>query len=80
MIRAALTTAAVQRYFAHVVHGSVERFEVPGIHALNFVLHESLGGGGIASLNLDPQGKTYAQRLLDFPVTISRALLTRPDR
>ncbi len=74
-IRTALTTEAVQRYFAHVVHGRVERFEVPGIHALNFVLHESLGGGGIASLNLDPQGKTYAQRLLDFPVTISRTLL-----
>lgn len=73
-IRAALTAEAVAGYFAHVLRGRVERFEVPGIHALNFVLHESLGGGGVASLNLDPQGKTYAQQLLDFPVPVARAL------
>lgn len=73
-IRAALTPDAVARYFAHVAGGHVERFEVPGIHALNFVLHAALGGGGVASLNLDPQGKTYAQQLLDFPVPVPRAV------
>jgi len=74
-IRAALTTDAVARYFAHVAHGRVERFDLPGIHALNFILYESLGGGGIASLNLDPQGKTYAQQLLDFPIPVPAGLI-----
>jgi hypothetical protein len=74
-IRAALTTEAVARYFAHVARGRVERFDLPGIHALNFLLHESLGGGGVASLNLDAQGKTYAQQLLDFPIPVPAGLI-----
>jgi hypothetical protein len=74
-IRAALTTEAVARYFAHVAHGRVERFDLPGIHALNFILYESLGGGGIASLNLDAQGKTYAQQLLDLPIPVPAGLI-----
>ncbi|MFL6712651.1 MAG: terpene utilization protein AtuA, partial [Sulfurifustis sp.] len=77
-IRAALTPAAVGAYFAHVLRGRVERFEVPGIHALNFLLHDALGGGGVASLNLDTQGKTYAQQLLDFPVPVAHTLLRDP--
>ncbi|MFL6651418.1 MAG: acyclic terpene utilization AtuA family protein, partial [Sulfurifustaceae bacterium] len=77
-IRAALTPAAVGAYFAHVLRGRVERFEVPGIHALNFLLHDALGGGGVASLNLDAQGKTYAQQLLDFPVPVAHTLLRDP--
>jgi hypothetical protein len=69
-IRAALTPAAVKHYFAHFVEGAVDRFELPGIHALNFVLRDSLGGGGTSSLRLDTQAKTYAQLLLDFPVPV----------
>jgi hypothetical protein len=69
-IRAALTAEAVKRYFAHFVEGDVERFDLPGIHALNFLLHESLGGGGTASLRLDTQAKTYAQLLLAMPVAV----------
>jgi hypothetical protein len=69
-IRAALTAEAVKRYFAHFVEGEVERFDLPGIHALNFVLHESLGGGGTSSLRLDTQAKTYAQLLLSMPVPV----------
>jgi hypothetical protein len=69
-IRAALTPAAVKRYFAHFVDGEVERFELPSMHALNFVLYESLGGGGTSSLRLDTQAKTYAQLLLCFPVPV----------
>jgi hypothetical protein len=69
-IRAALTPEAVKRYFAHFVEGEVERFELPGIHAFNFVLHDSLGGGGTSSLRLDTQAKTYAQLLLGFPVPV----------
>ncbi|WP_300298853.1 acyclic terpene utilization AtuA family protein [Ferrovibrio sp.] len=69
-IRAALTEEAVQRYFSHLVEGPVERFEWPGIHGLNFLLRHALGGGGIASLRNDPQGKAYAQMLLDYPVPV----------
>jgi hypothetical protein len=69
-IRAALTEEAVRNYFAHLIEGPVERFEWPGIHGLNFLLHQALCGGGIASLRNDPQGKAYAQMLLDFPVPV----------
>lgn len=69
-IRAALTEDAVQRYFSHLVEGPVERFEWPGILGLNFLLRHALGGGGIASLRNDPQGKAYAQMLLDYPVPV----------
>jgi hypothetical protein len=69
-IRAALTPAAVSRYFAHFAEGEVERFELPGVHALNFVLHGSLGGGGTSSLRLDTQAKTYAQLLLGIAVPV----------
>ncbi len=69
-IRAALTPEAVKHYLAHFVEGTVERFDLPGIHALNFVLHDGLGGGGTSSLRLDTQAKTYAQLLLGFPVPV----------
>ncbi|WP_341703130.1 acyclic terpene utilization AtuA family protein [Ferrovibrio sp.] len=72
-IRAALTADAVQAWFAHLAEGPVERFEWPGIHGFNFLLHRALGGGGIASLRNDPQGKAYAQMLLDFPVPVPAA-------
>jgi hypothetical protein len=76
-LRAALTEAAVARWFAHVLQGPVERFELPGIHAFNFVLHDALGGGGVASLRIDPQGKAFAQMLMDIPVLVSPALAAR---
>jgi hypothetical protein len=71
-IKRALTEEAVALYFAHLCDGTVTRFDVPGIHALNFVLTRALGGGGIASLRNDPQGKGYAQMLLDYPVPVTR--------
>jgi hypothetical protein len=76
-IRAALTEKAVADYMAHVLHkneGNVTRWELPGIHAFNFLLENSLGGGGIASLRIDPQGKAFAQQLLDFPVPVPKSL------
>ncbi len=69
-IRATLTEQRVKEYFAHICEGRVERFELPGINALNFMLYEALGGGGIASLRIDPQGKGFAQMLLDIPVPV----------
>ncbi len=80
LLRAQLTPAAVKQYFSHLVQGEVERFEVPGIHALNFLLHAALGGGGMASLRVDPLAKGYAQILLDFPIVVPEGLLDRLRR
>ncbi|MEA2757425.1 MAG: hypothetical protein QOH65_38 [Methylobacteriaceae bacterium] len=74
LIRGALTAEAVANYFAHHLEGDVERFDVLGVRAINFVLHDVLGGGGIASLRNDPQGKGFAQMLLDFPVPVDQKL------
>ncbi|WP_431192021.1 AtuA-related protein [Pseudosulfitobacter pseudonitzschiae] len=73
-IRSALTEDAVKTYFAHLCNGPVERFDLPGSHALNFLLHESLGGGGIASVRIDPQGKGFAQMLLDIEIPVPAKL------
>ncbi|XP_072513605.1 uncharacterized protein lratb.1 [Salminus brasiliensis] len=70
-----LTADVVEKYFQHLIKKdnieipSVTRYELPGICGLNFVLHNSLGGGGVASLRSDPQGKAYGQMLLDYIVT-----------
>ena len=72
LLRAQLGAAQVRAYFAHLVQGEVERFDVPGLHALNFVLHRALGGGGVASLRSDPLGKSFAQMLLDYPLRVPR--------
>lgn len=74
-IRRSATPEAVGRYFAHFVKGKVERFEWPGLNGLNFMLHEGLAGGGIASLRHDPQGKALAQIFMDFPVEVPAAWL-----
>ena len=72
-----LTTDVVRERFAHFLEGPVERFHLPGSHAINFLLHDVLGGGGIASLRNDPQGKGYAQILLATPIEIPVALAQR---
>jgi len=74
IIRRELTAKAVRDYFSYLMEGEVERFDLPGLHAVNFLLRESLGGGGIASLRNDPQAKAYAQILLDIPVRVPRSL------
>ncbi len=68
-IRAALTDAAI-RAAIPMAKGRIERFHLPGLPAMNLLLHEALGGGGIASLRDDAQGKGYAQRLLALPVPL----------
>ena len=72
-IRASLTPEAVKSYFAHLANGGVERYELPGVHALNFMLRDSLGGGGTSSVRLDVQAKTYGQLLLSIPVRVPEA-------
>lgn len=59
-----VTAAAVKGHFGEIVKGSVERFELPNLGALNFLLHGSLGGGGTLSLMTDAQGKTFSTALL----------------
>lgn len=60
----ALTPERVKRHFAGICHGGVDRYELPNLHALNFLLHETLGGGGTVSLKSDAQGKTLSTALL----------------
>ena len=81
-IRASLTEENVAEYMKHVFEGTAEgqsnkviRYELPGMNALNILLENALGGGGIASLRIDPQGEAFAQQLLDMPVKIPAALL-----
>lgn len=70
-----LSSDSVRDYFAHVAKGKVSRYSLPGFNALNFTLENALGGGGVASLRYDPQGKALAQMLLDIPVEVPAALL-----
>ena len=72
-IREALTSTGVAGFMQHTLDdesGKVSRWELPGINAMNFLLENSLGGGGVASLRIDPQGKAFAQQLLEFPVPV----------
>lgn len=72
-----LTADIVSERFAHFLKGGVDRFLLPGPHALNFLLHNVLGGGGVASLRNDPQGKGYAQLLLDVPIEVPAEIAKR---
>ena len=70
VLREQATPERVQEHFREVCRGGVERFEVPNLLAFNFILHDSLGGGGTESLKTDAQGKTHAQGLLQMEVEI----------
>lgn len=78
-IRTALSEQRVSEYFAHLLStkppvGSVSRWELPGSHSFNFLIRHALGGGGIASLRTDPQGKCFAQMLLDIDIAVPPAV------
>lgn len=74
-MRANVTPEWVKRVFKDVVRGDVVRYEVPNLLALNFILHDSLGGGGSESLLTDAQGKTHAQGLLRVEVEVPEDVL-----
>jgi hypothetical protein len=82
LLRRELTEQRIAAYFSHLVSGRVQRFEVPGLNAFNFVLGEALGGGGMASRRIDPQGKAYAQMALEMPIAVPRSwnLAEQTDR
>lgn len=77
LLRGMLTREAVASYFQHFIKGGVERYELPGLMGFNFLLRDALGGGGVASLRHDPQGKMLAQILMSLPMRIPREWLTR---
>lgn len=66
-----VTADRVKQHFQGIVRGDVERFELPNLGALNFLLHESLGGGGTLSLMTDAQGKTFSTALLRMEIDLS---------
>ena len=65
-----VTAEKVQEHFGDMVKGGVERFELPNLNALNFLLHGSLGGGGTLSLMTDAQGKTFSTALLRMNIDV----------
>jgi hypothetical protein len=65
-----VTAARVKEHFRGICKGGVERFELPNLRALNFLLHESLGGGGTLSLMTDAQGKTFSTALLRMEIEV----------
>ena len=65
-----VTPARVKAFLGDLVKGEVERFELPNLHAVNLLLHESLGGGGTVSLRVDAQGKTYGAALLRMEIDV----------
>ncbi len=74
-LRDALTVERVKAHFAGLCKGEVERFEMENIGALNFLLHQSLGGGGTQALQTDAQGKTFAAAMLRMELDVPEDLL-----
>jgi hypothetical protein len=77
LLRGALTVEAVKAHFGDLVEGEVERFELPRLHALNFLLHGALGGGGTVSLMTDAQGKVFSTALLRMEIEVPEAVAER---
>ena len=70
-----VTAARVARHFKGIIKGKVERFELPNLHALNFLLHGALGGGGTLSLKTDAQGKVFSTALLRLEIPVPAGLI-----
>jgi hypothetical protein len=71
-----VTVGRVKAHFGELVKGAVERYELPNLGALNFLLHEALGGGGTLSLRVDAQGKTLSAALLRMEIEVDERELT----
>jgi hypothetical protein len=69
-----VTAERVKQHFTGICKGAVERYELPNLKSLNFLLHESLGGGGTVSLKTDPQGKTLSSALLRMEIEVAEEL------
>jgi len=73
LLRRELTPERMVAQLSQLVRGPARRFEAPGLHALNFLIEDALGGGGMASLRIDPQGKAYGQMALEMPIAVPRS-------
>jgi hypothetical protein len=74
LLRSQVTTARVARHFRGIITGSVERYDLPNLNALNFLLHGALGGGGTLSLKTDAQGKVFSTALLRMEIDVPEDL------
>lgn len=72
-----LTPEVIKEHMKYVCKGDVDRYLMPNISALNFILHDSLGGGGTVSLKLDAQGKTHALQVLRMDIDVPEELLQK---
>lgn len=79
VIRREVTPQRMLAHFEGLVEGPVERFDAPGLQAVNFLMRNALGGGGIASPRIDPQGKAFGQMALEMTVEVPRALLAEQE-
>ncbi|MFZ1080737.1 MAG: hypothetical protein WAO19_02290 [Candidatus Kryptoniota bacterium] len=70
ILKEKVTTEVVKKHFTGICKGKVERFELPNLNALNFLLHGALGGGGTVSLRNDAQGKTLSTALLRLEIEV----------
>jgi len=77
VLRREVTSERIAAHFSDLVGGPVRRYEAPGLGAFNFVLEEALGGGGMASSRIDPQGKAFGQMALEMTVTVPASLLAK---
>jgi hypothetical protein len=77
LIEREVTAERVREHFAGICLGKVQRYELPNLGALNFLLHESLDGGGTLSLKADAQGKTYSAALLRMEIEVPDELLSK---
>ena len=80
VMREQVTAERVKQHFGDLAKGSVERFELPNLWALNFLIHHALDGGGTVSLMTDAQGKTFSTALLRMEIDIPDSLLPLLDR
>lgn len=78
VLKKALSPQRVEEHFGQICRRGVTRYEVPNLLALNFILHDSLGGGGTASLKTDAQGKTHGQAMLLMELEVPDDLPVRP--
>ena len=78
ILKREVTAEKVKAHFGEIVRGRVDRYEVPNLRALNFILHDSLGGGGSASLLTDAQGKTHGMALLLMEVDVPEDYSPQP--
>jgi hypothetical protein len=70
LLKAWLTPDRIKAHFGEIVKGRVDRYDLPNLRGLNFILHDSLGGGGSASLKTDAQGKTHGMALLRMMIEV----------